>query len=115
MRRRTKAIVEAERLASMGIEATSAPALVDSNLTRPAFATSDIPEPAPLPTPPADWRKGALLNVRLNRGDYVITLYPEEIDDQHPDRALRFSNVGECQNFVSAWYSRESPDPRAIR
>ncbi|KWA12658.1 hypothetical protein WL26_14735 [Burkholderia cepacia] len=63
--------------------------------------------------PPADWRKGALLNVR-NRGDaYVITLYPEEFDEEHPERALRFTNLGLCQGFVSRWYSRESLDPRA--
>ncbi|UTV54782.1 hypothetical protein [Burkholderia arboris] len=63
--------------------------------------------------PPADWRKGALLNVR-NRGDaYVITLYPEEFSEERPERALRFTNLGLCQGFVSRWYSRESHDPRA--
>lgn len=63
--------------------------------------------------PPADWRKGALLNVR-NRGDaYVITLYPEEFSDEHPERALRFTNLGECQDFVSKWYAAEHHDPRA--
>ncbi|MCA8018085.1 hypothetical protein [Burkholderia metallica] len=63
--------------------------------------------------PPADWRKGALLNVR-NRGDaYVITLYPEEFSDEHPERAMRFTNLGECQDFVSKWYAAEHHDPRA--
>ena len=63
--------------------------------------------------PPPDWRKGALLNVR-NRGDaYVITLYPEEFSDEHPERALRFTNLGECQDFVSKWYAAEHHDPRA--
>lgn len=63
--------------------------------------------------PPADWRKGALLNVR-NRGDaYVVTLYPEEFDEERPDRALRFTNLGECQDFVSHWYAAEHHDPRA--
>jgi len=53
--------------------------------------------------PPADWRKGALLNVR-NRGDaYVITLYPEEFSEERPERAMRFTNLGECQAFVSDW------------
>lgn len=62
---------------------------------------------------PSDWRKGALLNVR-NQGDaYVITLYPEESDARYPERELRFTNLGECQGFVSDWYSRESHDPRA--
>ncbi|RQS63848.1 hypothetical protein DID98_02910 [Burkholderia sp. Bp8984] len=63
--------------------------------------------------PPADWRKGALLNVR-NRGDaYVITLYPEEFDEEHPERSMRFTNLGECQDFVSRWYAAEHHDPRA--
>lgn len=63
--------------------------------------------------PPADWRKGMLLNVR-NYGDaYVITLYPEELDQQRPERALRFTNPGECQDFVSDWYSNQHHDPRA--
>lgn len=63
--------------------------------------------------PPADWRKGMLLNVR-NYGDaYVITLYPEEFRAEHPERALRFTNPGECQDFVSAWYSNQHHDPRA--
>ena len=125
MKRRTKAIVEAERMAALGAEATLPDALIEAAPsgptarqqlgTAPAVATPDIPaEPAP-PLPPEDWRKGALLNVRIHRGDYVITLYPEELDDERPERALRFTNVGECQNFVSSWYSRETPDPRAIR
>lgn len=63
--------------------------------------------------PPADWRKGALLNVR-NHGDaYVITLYPEEHDDRYPERSMRFTNLGECQDFVSRWYAAEHHDPRA--
>lgn len=64
------------------------------------------------PIPP-NWVKGQLLNVR-NRGDYyVITLYPEEEDPRHPERALRFSNTWTCQEFVSKWYALESADPRA--
>ncbi len=64
-------------------------------------------------TVPADWRKGALLNVR-NYGDaYVITLYPEEWDQDRPERAMRFTNLGECQDFVSKWYAAEHHDPRA--
>ncbi|WP_244191308.1 hypothetical protein [Ralstonia insidiosa] len=62
---------------------------------------------------PADWRKGALLNVR-NYGDrYVITLWPEEYSQEKPERAIEFTNLGECQNFVSDWYARHSHDPRA--
>jgi hypothetical protein len=64
-------------------------------------------------TPPSDWRKGALLNVR-NRGDaYVITLYPEESHPERPERELRFTNPGVCQDFISAWYAAEHHDPRA--
>jgi hypothetical protein len=63
--------------------------------------------------PPTDWQKGALLNVR-NYGDaYVITLYPEEWSTERPERALRFTNPGECQDFVSDWYARESHHPLA--
>lgn len=63
--------------------------------------------------PPSDWRKGALLNVR-NRGEYyAITLWPEEADDRHPERQMRFTNLGECQAFVSDWYSRQSHNPLA--
>lgn len=62
---------------------------------------------------PADWTHGALLNVR-NQGDYVVTLFPEEYDYRHPERALRFPNPAECQNFVSNWYARESHDGRAF-
>lgn len=74
---------------------------VDSEPAEPALAI------------PADWTHGALLNVR-NQGDYVVTLFPEEYDYRHPERALRFPNPAECQNFVSNWYARESHDGRAF-
>jgi hypothetical protein len=62
---------------------------------------------------PSDWVKGMLLNVR-NYGDaYVITLHGEEYSTDRPERALRFTNPALCQDFVSAWYSREHCDPRA--
>ena len=63
---------------------------------------------------PADWRTGMLLNVRNTGPDYTITLWPEEYDYRKPERALKFTNPGECQNFVSKWYQRESHDPRAL-
>lgn len=63
---------------------------------------------------PADWRPGMLLNVRNTGADYTITLWPEEADPRKPERALHFTNLGECQNFVSTWYARQSHDPRAI-
>lgn len=62
---------------------------------------------------PSDWRKGALLNVRNGGEEYIVTLYPEEYDPQHPERCITFTNVGECQKFISDWYARESHDPRA--
>ncbi len=83
--------------------------------TRPAVSTPEIPREPPRPTPPADWRKGALLNVRVAGADYVVTLYPEEFDPERPERALRFPNPARCQDFVSAWYAREHHDPRAMR
>lgn len=66
------------------------------------------------PDIPEYWRHGALLNVR-NAGDaYLLTLWPEEYDYRKPERGLRFTNPGECQDFVSRWYSRQNHDPRAI-
>jgi hypothetical protein len=64
-------------------------------------------------TLPRGWAKGAHLNVRNNGAEYRITLFPEEYDPLHPERCMRFTNSAECQNFVSAWYARESHDPRA--
>lgn len=62
---------------------------------------------------PADWRKGALLNVRNHGEHYVITLWPEEYSAECGERCIKFTNLGECQNFVSDWYSRQTHDPRA--
>ena len=62
---------------------------------------------------PSFWGRGALLNVRNTGSDYCVTLYPEEYDPRSPERALRFTNPAEAQNFVSRWYMRESHDPRA--
>lgn len=62
--------------------------------------------------PPLDWIKGQLLNVRNYGAEYIITRHPEEYDQEHQDRAMKFTNLGECQDFVSAWYARESHDPR---
>lgn len=69
-----------------------------------------LPEPNQLPS---HWRKGALLNVRNYGAEYIITLHPEEHNPEHPERSMSFTNLGECQNFVSNWYARESFDPRA--
>lgn len=65
-----------------------------------------------LPIPPADWQKGEFLNVR-NAGDfYNVTKLGEEYDPRQPERGLQFTNVGDCQNFVSRWYSTEYTGPR---
>jgi hypothetical protein len=68
------------------------------------------------PKVPPSWTKGQLLNVR-NRGEfYVVTLLGEEDEPPlkpAPSGALRFTNTPLCQAFVSAWYARESFDPRA--
>jgi len=67
------------------------------------------------PLIPPSWTKGQLLNVR-NRGEYVVTLLGEEDEPPlrpAPSGALRFTNSALCQAFISAWYARESHDPRA--
>jgi hypothetical protein len=75
----------------------------------------EVLEPDPVMVP-ASWTKGQLLNVR-NRGEfYVVTLLGEEDEPPlkpAPSGALRFTNTPLCQAFVSAWYARESYDPRA--
>lgn len=78
----------------------------------PEAAGCELPPPS-FPQYPCDWRKGALLNVRNYGERYIITLYPEEYDPQRPDRSISYTNVGECQQFISDWYARESHDPRA--
>ena len=85
------------------------------SLTPPAVSAPDIARDPEAPTPPADWGHGALLNVRSMGGEYVVTLYPEEFDAAHPERALRFANAVLCQDFVSKWYARQHHDPRAMR
>lgn len=72
----------------------------------------DSSTPAPKQTP-EHWPKGALLNVRNYGTEYIVTLFPEEFHVEHPERALRYENVGELQDFVSRWYAREHHDPRA--
>lgn len=81
----------------------------------PVIEQDDAPEVAPRAPdePPADWQKGVLLNVRNYGAEYIVTLYPEEWDTERPERAMHFTNLGLCQDFVSAWYQRESHDPRA--
>jgi hypothetical protein len=91
------------------------PKKANAPFIEPALAL--VEEPAEIERapnePPMDWQKGALLNVR-NYGDaYVVTLHGEEYSIDRPERALRFTNPALCQDFVSAWYSREHCDPRA--
>lgn len=56
----------------------------------------------------AGWQKGQLLNVRNAGSHYNVTLLGEEYDPQRPERCLQFTQPNDCQNFVSAWYSRET-------
>ncbi len=62
---------------------------------------------------PAFWLKGQLLNNRKNGDSYVVTILGEELDPDHPERALFFTNSFDCQGFISWWYDRTSHDPRA--
>jgi hypothetical protein len=78
----------------------------------PATVESEEQIPPEVETPP-DWRKGALLNVRNYGAEYVITLHGEELDERHPERAIRFTNPARCQDWVSAWYAQQYVDPRA--
>lgn len=71
-----------------------------------------VPAEPPLDIPP-DWNLGALLNVRASGDHYAITLYPEESDWRHPERTLKFTNAGRCQDFLGQWYARVYHDPRA--
>ena len=85
-----------------------------SHETLPAQVEESEVELLPeMPAIPPDWQKGALLNVRGTAEGYSVTLHPEEDDWRHPERTLRFTNTGMCQDFVSRWYSRENADPRA--
>ena len=75
---------------------------------------TEVESPPEAPRVPADWMLGALLNVRNTGPEYVVTIFPEEFDYQHPERALRFTNTAQCQQFVSEWYARVYSDPRAL-
>lgn len=62
---------------------------------------------------PSGWVKGNLLNVR-NFGDcYRITLHGEEYAPEREERSMRFTNLGECQDFISAWYATVGYNPLA--
>lgn len=63
--------------------------------------------------PPADWQKGQLLNVRNYGPFYAVTLLHEEYSPEREERALKFTNPGELQDFVSRWYAPESYNPLA--
>lgn len=91
---------------------------------RPQDASTREEEALPLPEvnphpadalPPSYWQKGALLNVRNYGSEYIVTLWPEEFDQRHPENSLHFTNPARCQDFVSKWYGRQSHDPRAYR
>ena len=104
-----------EELKAAAPQAVEAAVQAAAQMTSPAVSAPEIPREPDAPLPPADWSKGALLNVRVAGAEYVVTLYPEEFDPQHPERALRFGNPALCQDFVSRWYARQHHDPRAMR
>lgn len=66
-----------------------------------------------MPTVPKGWTPGALLNVRATGDGYTLTLWPEEYDYRHPERAMFFPNQWLCQDFISQWYAKTLHDPRA--
>lgn len=98
--------------AEVASEIESGPHPTDTPPTGPS--KEDLGQGDAAPPIPEFWRKGSLLNVRNTGAHYTVTLYPEEFDYKRPERALIFSNPAELQAFVSAWYSRESFDPRAF-
>ncbi len=94
------------------VDSSQAPASGEEESTC-APAVTEEEKPIDPMQPPADWVKGQLLNVR-NRGEYyVVTRWPDEYSPEHEDRCLKFTNLGECQAFVSAWYAHQHYDPRA--
>jgi hypothetical protein len=81
---------------------------------RQAVPADDPPaQPAAAPEYPAHWVRGQLLNVRHNGTTWILTLLEEEFDPHYPERAKFFDNGFDAQQFVSAWYARETSDPRA--
>ena len=87
----------------------------------PVFTPAAIEIPL-MPEPPEDeaavrvplfWTKGQLLNVRNGGEHYVVTVLGEEFDPRYPERAMKFANSAQCQDFVSRWYQRETYDGRA--
>lgn len=79
----------------------------------------DVPQHlAPPESPPQDqtpeekakaagWVKGQLLNVRNAGAHYNVTLLGEEYDTRHLERCIQFTNLNDCQTFVSRWYAPE--------
>lgn len=63
---------------------------------------------------PEGWSKGQHLNVLNLGGEYILTVWPEEYSPEREDRAIRFTNSAQCQDFISDWYARQHHDPRAV-
>ncbi len=88
------------------------PARYLDGFTQPTPQAPPSPDQTPLErAQDAGWIKGQLLNVRNVGSHYNVTLLGEEYDPRYPERCLQFANSGECQNFVSTWYARESGGP----
>jgi hypothetical protein len=93
-------------------EPSRGPARVLEGFAQPTAAAPEPSEKTPQERAQAlGWCKGQLLNVRNAGSHYNVTLLGEEYDPRHPERCLQFLNPAECQNFVSAWYARESASP----
>lgn len=59
-----------------------------------------------------NWTRGQLLNMRNAGAHWNITVAGEEYDPRYPERCLQIPYAG-GQNFISAWYAREAPNPFA--
>jgi len=93
-------------------EPSRGPARVLEGFTQPNPQAPEQPNQTPEERAQAlGWIKGQLLNVRNMGSHYNVTRLEEDFDARHPERSLQFTNLGECQNFVSKWYQPEPGRP----
>ena len=78
-------------------------------------ATPEAPEPAIDPLPslegvhyPAHWNRGNLLDLKKYTNGSAMALLLGENYDPTTDNAVHFDSLHAAQQFVSAWYSRET-------
>ena len=97
------------------VGSTQVEPVIEQEIPEPAddlSADSWLPVSAEVKIPP-DWTKGSLLNVRNFGPFYAVTLLHEEYSPEREERALKFTNPGELQDWVSRWYAPESYNPLA--